>query len=516
VNESLTNIIDRFARLRALVIGEAMLDSYLEGVTGRLCQEAPVPVVDVLGRRDAPGGAANTAANLRGLGARVSLLSVIGDDDESGRLRDVLAQRGVGAEDLVVQPSRRTLAKHRVVAASQLLVRFDQGSTDPIGPHAERALAGRLEALWPLCDAVIVSDYDYGILTPRIIATIAGLQASLPRVLVADSKRLTAYRQAALTAVKPNYAEALRLIGSCGPGGPGPRADQMTAHGARILEQTGARIAAVTLDTEGALIFERDRPPYRTFARPEHPSKAAGAGDTFAAALALALAAGAGTPAAADLASTAAAIVVGRDGTACCSGRDLRDLVAAGDKAVTSFDALAARLEPLRRQGRRLVLTNGCFDLLHRGHVTYLSSAKTLGDVLIVGINTDASIRRLKGPDRPINALEDRARVLAALSCVDLVVPFDDDTPHSLIRAVRPHVFVKGGDYTRGSLPEAPLVEELGGTVRILSFVDDRSTTNLIRRIRDPHALFDRTVPPAPIPALAASGPHENGPGGRP
>jgi D-beta-D-heptose 7-phosphate kinase/D-beta-D-heptose 1-phosphate adenosyltransferase len=199
--------------------------------------------------------------------------------------------------------------------------------------------------------------------------------------------------------------------------------------------------------------------------------------------LALALAAGADTPAAAELAAAAAAVVVAKDGTCACNPDELRAHLAADAKAVP-LPVLVARLDALRRQGRRIVLTNGCFDILHRGHVTYLGRAKALGDVLVVGVNADESIRRLKGPGRPINALEDRLQVLAALSCVDHVVAFDEDTPHELVRAVRPHVFVKGGDYTRERLPEASLVEQLGGEVHILPFTADRSTTRVIERIR--------------------------------
>lgn len=187
--------------------------------------------------------------------------------------------------------------------------------------------------------------------------------------------------------------------------------------------------------------------------------------------------------AAAELAAAAAAVVVGKDGTARCCARELRARVAGGQK-VADREGAIVRLAEERKRGRRVVLTNGCFDILHRGHVTYLTRAKALGDLLVVGVNTDAGIRRLKGPERPINALDDRVQVLAALSCVDLVVPFDEDTPHDLIRAVRPNVFVKGGDYTRDRLPEAGLVEALGGEVRILSFVADRSTTGLIEKIR--------------------------------
>ncbi|MDB5308001.1 MAG: cytidyltransferase, partial [Gemmataceae bacterium] len=204
--------------------------------------------------------------------------------------------------------------------------------------------------------------------------------------------------------------------------------------------------------------------------------------------LALALAAGAEAPAAAELAAAAAAVVVGKDGTACCTARELRALAAGGVK-VTDREGIIVKLAEERARARRVVLTNGCFDILHRGHVTYLSRAKALGDVLVVGVNTDAGIRRLKGPARPINALEDRLQVLAALSCVDYLVPFGGDTPHDLIRAVRPNVFVKGGDYTRDRLPEAGLVEELGGEVRILSFVADRSTTGLIEKIRAVHGV---------------------------
>jgi D-beta-D-heptose 7-phosphate kinase/D-beta-D-heptose 1-phosphate adenosyltransferase len=482
VNTCLARILDAFAGLDVLVVGDAMLDSYLEGSSGRLCQEAPVPVVDVHRRRVAPGGAANAAANIRGLGARVTLLSAAGEDAEGAALRNALAARGVVTNHLLVCSDRRTLAKQRVVAGGHLLLRFDQGDTAPLSGPDEQAVLDRLPALFVKADAILVSDYGYGILTPRVIAFLADLQRRSPRVLVADSKRLGALRDVGLTAVKPNCAQALGLLGQTGADGNG-RVDLIASCGREVLEATGARIAAVTLDTDGALVFERGRPPYRTYAHPTPHCRAAGAGDTYAGALALALAAGADTPAAADLAAAAAAVVVAREGTASCSADELRLRLAAEDKP-SDLASLAGRLEVLRAQGRRIVLTNGCFDILHRGHVSYLSRAKALGDVLVVGVNSDESIRRLKGPGRPINTLEDRLQVLAALGCVDHVVAFHEDTPHELVRAVRPHVFVKGGDYTRDRLPEAALVEELGGEVHILPFVADRSTTGVIERIR--------------------------------
>lgn len=482
MGHGLTGIVDAFRGLDVLVIGEAMLDTYLEGSTGRICREAPVPIVDLEGRRDAPGGAANAAVNAAALGARVRLLSAVGDDGDGDALRRALGEQGVDPEGVVVDAGRRTLSKTRVVADEQLLVRFDGGSRGPVGPGTEAALLRRLAALAPRADAVLVSDYGYGILTPRLIAALAALQARAPRVLVADSKDLAAYRDVGPTAVKPNYEEARRLVGDAGPAARA-RADAIVARGGPLLERTGARIAAVTLDTEGAVVLERGRAPYRTYAKPARHSQAAGAGDTFLATLALALAAGAETPAAADLASAACSVVVGRPGTAACSGGDLRHWLA-GEAKAAGDDRLVRLVEEHRRAGRRIVFTNGCFDVLHRGHVAYLSRAKALGDVLVVGVNSDAGVRRLKGPGRPIHPLEDRLQVLAALSCVDHLVAFDDDTPRRLIRLLRPDVFVKSDDYTRDRLPEAAVVDEYGGEVRILHLADDQLTTALAARLR--------------------------------
>jgi D-beta-D-heptose 7-phosphate kinase/D-beta-D-heptose 1-phosphate adenosyltransferase len=484
MNPNLPQLIDAFAGLNVVVVGEAMLDSYLEGSTGRFCPEAPVPIVALSARRDLPGGAANAAANARALGARVRLLSVVGADTEGQVLRQVLAERGVETDDVLTHVGRRTLTKQRVLASGQILLRLDQGSTEPLDADTEQALIDRLTALYPQADAVLVSDYRYGLLTPRLIRVLADLQTRWSKVLVADSRRLQVFRDVGVTAVKPNYEEAVRLLGGQALDGFPVRAEGVAAHAERLLDLTGAQIAAVTLDSEGALVIERGRPLHRTYAQPAR-SCVAGAGDTFVAGLTLALAAGASTAAAAELASGAAAVVVGKERTAVCSAQELREHVSAGGKFFGDLTRLRNRLEFYREQGRKIVFTNGCFDILHRGHITYLNRAKALGDVLVVGVNSDDSIHRLKGPSRPINSLEDRIQVLAALSCVDHLVAFDEDTPCNLIRAVRPHVFVKGGDYTRERLPEAPLVEELGGVVQILPYLQDRSTTGIIERITE-------------------------------
>jgi D-beta-D-heptose 7-phosphate kinase/D-beta-D-heptose 1-phosphate adenosyltransferase len=253
-----------------------------------------------------------------------------------------------------------------------------------------------------------------------------------------------------------------------------------------VLEASGAQIAAVTLDVQGAVVLERGQSAYRTYARPASHARATGAGDTFAATLALALAAGGDTPGAAELASAAAGIVVDQERTSRCSAGELlaRVGLGVGDKLAGDAEALRQRIARERDQGRRIVFTNGCFDILHRGHITYLARAKALGDVLVVGVNSDASVRALKGPERPINPVDDRIAVLAALSSIDVIAPFAEETPVELIRAVRPDVYAKGGDYTRERLPEAPIVEQLGGVVHILPFLDARSTTSVIERLR--------------------------------
>jgi D-beta-D-heptose 7-phosphate kinase/D-beta-D-heptose 1-phosphate adenosyltransferase len=476
-------LIDTFAGLKVLVLGEAMLDSYLEGSTERFCQEAPAPIIKLSSRKHVPGGAANAAVNIRSLGGEVTLLSVIGADQEGDLLKQALLERGVSTEEILFHGSRQTLTKQRILAASQILLRLDQGSTEPLDPDTEQALGHRLAELFPQADALLVSDYNYGIITPWLLRLLADLQARRPRVLVVDSRRLASYRDVRPTAVKPNYEEALALLGGCALDGCRVRADGLAPHGERLLEETGARLAVVTLDQEGALLFESGRPPHRTCAAPLRNAGVTGAGDTFTSALTLALAAGASPVAAVELASAAAAVVVGKDRTASCSAQELREYTSAGGKYFADLPRLVARLEYYRRQGRRIVFTNGCFDILHSGHITYLHQAKALGDVLIVGVNSDASIRRLKGPGRPINTLESRIHVLAALGCIDHLVAFEDDTPCNLIRNIRPDVFVKGGDYTRQRLPEAPLVEQLGGVVHILPFVEHCSTTSLIERI---------------------------------
>jgi D-beta-D-heptose 7-phosphate kinase / D-beta-D-heptose 1-phosphate adenosyltransferase len=488
----LESIVGRFTELSAMVVGDAMLDVYWEGDVTRLCREAPVPLVRLGQRTDVPGAAANTALNLASLGATVCFIGVVGDDDEGTRLHRALDDAGVDCARLIRDRSRQTLTTNRVVGSSQLIVRFDSGTTDAIDAATESELVEGLAHYWTDADVVIVSDYAAGTFTARVVDTLATLQKSQPLTMVVDAKKVTAFRDVNPTAVKPNWSEAQQLIDApASPKGDG-RADAVRAHGHEILDITGARIAAVTLDTEGAIVVERDAAPFRTYRRAPTsatPLFATGAGDSFVSALALALAADARTPEAAELASAAAGVVVGKPRTAACTAEELRRAIVGQHKLLADGDELAQIVAEHRQHGRSIIFTNGCFDILHRGHTSYLSHAKLLGDVLIVGVNDDDSVRALKGDERPINPLDDRLRVLTALSCVDYVVPFGGLSPTGLLTAARPDVFAKGGNYTRATLPEVDLVESLGGRVVILPNEPGSSTTNIIERVRTESAL---------------------------
>ncbi|MBD2034644.1 bifunctional hydroxymethylpyrimidine kinase/phosphomethylpyrimidine kinase [Leptolyngbya sp. FACHB-321] len=342
---NLPGLINTFVDRHIVVLGEAMLDSYLMGSANRLCQEAPVPVVTLNDRSDRPGGAANVAVNLHALGARVSFLSVIGDDGDGDRLRQTLEHCGLETDGLLVQPSRHTLAKQRIMAASQMVVRLDQGSTDAIAPEIEQQLIERLQALVPPCDAVIISDYSYGLLTQRVMDTIATLQVAAPTLLVVDSKRLARYRSLSATVVKPNYDEACRLLTD--PVGTadsmpdmGTRLDSIARQRDRLLDLTGAKMVIVTLDAEGAIILQREQAPQPIEAKPTTCRQTTGAGDTFISALTLALASNAPVVIAAELAVTAAAVVIAKDGTATCSMEELQ----------TASAALPLQIEPLANQ----------------------------------------------------------------------------------------------------------------------------------------------------------------------
>ncbi len=484
MRSDIQQIVQSFAGQRVLVVGDAILDRYLHGGDLRFCREAPVPNVTVERSVDRGGGAGNTALNARALGADVTFIGVLGDDAAGDGLIGLLESAGVHTAGTIRQRGRATRAKHRVIASSQLLLSFDTGARDTVDTGSERALMTALLDRSVAYDGIVVADYGYGTMTDGVIGALTYRRRdALPERLVVDSRhRLPQFAIARPDAVKPNFEEACELVPELARGGRPERGPSVQQAGARLRGLTGARLTAVTLDCDGAVLVSPDA-SHRVMAPPVPMPLAAGAGDTFTATLALALAAGAPDAVAGELACRAASCVVGKEGTATCSAAELLGCFSDAAKRIDSVAALALLAEKYRAQGRRIALTNGCFDILHRGHIALLNQARTLGDVLIVGVNGDDSIRRVKGPGRPINTLEDRLQVLSALGCVDHVIAFHEDTSNALVRAARPDVFVKGGSYTRETLPEAGAVEECGGTVHLLPYLAESSTTRLIERL---------------------------------
>ncbi len=478
-------IINDFSNLRVLVIGDLILDVYLKGSSSRISPEAPVPVVDVAEEKYCLGGAGNVATNVRILGAQVSFCSVGGNDFGAQKAMELLKENNIDDGFMVWDDSRDTIIKKRVVAGSQTLVRFDKGTTTALEDDASQMLIKNIKRAYKHCDVVILADYNKGTFSTRVIHALALLRNQKPVFLSIDSGHLERFKILSPDLVKPNYKEAVELL-SLKPQNKN-RVKQMELHGEKVCSLTHARYAAITLDAEGALIFEKTKKVCRVTAeRVAHPF-VAGAGDTYISAFSLFMAAGAEIHKAAQTAALAAGVAIQKRSTAHCTREELLMLTSYGSKVINSDADLQKLAEICHEQGKKIVFTNGCFDILHSGHVQYLNRARKLGDVMIVGVNTDDSIRRLKGSQRPINKLADRVEVIAALHDVDYIVPFGkagDDTPIDLIRLIKPDVFAKGGDYTKEKLPEADIVESLGGKVTILPLIPDRSTTRVISYIR--------------------------------
>ncbi len=482
-------LMGRFTGTQVVVVGDVMLDEWRFVEPERLAREAPAPVVTLRGRRDAAGGAGNTAVNLARLGACPVLIAPVGTDDAGGRLRRCLADAGVQDHTVAVDGSV-TPVKRRLLAGEQIVVREDEGTaaTRPASDTAARMLAALCAtSRGPDLPSLVICDYGLGALDGPVRDWLAGHRHRFATVAL-DAHDLRPWRGLSPSLITPSFTEAVRALDVSARTYGADRVTAALAMVADLVEVTGADTVAVTLDTDGVVVSDRLGHTHHTTTDTVPASHTVGAGDVFLAALTLAMSAGASTRVGAEFAQRAASVSVSGVGTcvldpqtlAARSGRDTPDT---GAKVVDAA-TLVRQVGELRSRGSRVVFTNGCFDVLHRGHVGYLEQGSQLGDVLVVAVNGDESVRRLKGPGRPVNRAGDRAAVLAALSCVDFVVVFDQDSPSELIEAVRPDVYVKGGDYPPELVPEAPLVRRLGGEVRILGYVPDRSTSAIIERIR--------------------------------
>jgi D-beta-D-heptose 7-phosphate kinase/D-beta-D-heptose 1-phosphate adenosyltransferase len=475
-------------RQTVLCIGDVMLDYFVYGEVSRISPEAPAPVIAVARQDVIVGGACNVARNVASLGARCILLGVIGKDADGKRLRSELAQsRGRIKAHFEVDAARPTTRKLRFVSEhhSTHLLRADWELSQPAGPKIETALIRRALAELPKADVVVLSDYAKGALTPRVVRAVIARARKLKKPVLVDPKGVdfSIYRGA--TMITPNrkeLTEATRLAAGTNA--------EIAAAAAALGRLVGSRAVLVTLSEAGMLLHVRGAAPVHVPAHPVLVRDVSGAGDTVVAVLAVMLALGADFEAAVRAANAAAAVVIGKRGTATVTAAELRARIlpaaalAPEEKIVFDWSAIEQRLDEWRAEDLRIGFTNGVFDLLHPGHVKVLAQARGKCDRLVVGLNSDASVRRLKGRDRPIQNERARAEVLAALEAVDLVVIFGQDTPLELIRRVRPNVLVKGGDYRRGQVVGRDLVEAQGGEVVIVDLVPGFSTTRIVERSR--------------------------------
>ena len=464
---------------RVLVVGDVMLDRYWSGATARISPEAPVPVVNVLDDDMRAGGAANVAVNVASLGGNAMLLGVVGADDAAERLTALVKSQGV-AVDFLRCRSHPTMTKLRVVSRNQQLMRLDfERSLAIDGEVDQEALLEHYRAALAYADVVILSDYGKGTLR-NVAALIAQARLAGKPVLV-DPKGNDYSPYAGATLITPNMSEFEAVAGKC--------ADEkdIVAKGEVLRRKLGLRGLLVTRSEHGMTLLQAEAAPLHLRTEAREVYDVTGAGDTVIATIGVALAAGKDLAQACQWSNLAAGIAVGKFGTATVSPAELAHAINAPrglEASVVPESTLLAQLEEARRQGKRIVFTNGCFDILHVGHIRYLEAAKQLGDVLVVGVNDDDSVRRLKGLSRPVNRCGDRMRVLAGLKSVDWVVDFAEDTPERLIRLVQPDVLVKGGDYQVEDIVGYDIVTARGGKVIALDFHEGYSTTRIIERSR--------------------------------
>jgi D-beta-D-heptose 7-phosphate kinase/D-beta-D-heptose 1-phosphate adenosyltransferase len=476
---SLLAMLDRYPGMHVWVVGDLMLDEYVMGAVERISPEAPVPVVRVRDTEHRLGGAANVARQVAALGATVSLAGVIGEDAAGDDFLRLCSASNIDTRAVIRLPERRTTRKLRVLGHSQQLLRLDWEDVKPCVPQFTSRMLSKL-AEGPRADAIILSDYAKGVLTPETISGMAALRGEAPVVVDPKHRDFTRYRGA--TTITPNLRE---LEAAAGQSLDADDAEAIAAAARPLAQAAGLEAMVVTLGDRGMLVVPVQGNAVAVPAIQRAVYDVTGAGDTAISVLALSLAARASLLEAAQLANAAAGVSVGQIGAVAVDAGSIRDALAARpDGKILGRDDLIARAATWRMAGKRIVFTNGCFDLLHAGHLSLLSQAAQLGDILVLAINSDASVRRLKGPERPLVPQEDRAAVLAALGFVDAVTIFDEDTPLEVLQCVRPHVLVKGGDYRLDQVVGRELMETTGGRVVLVPLTPEKSTTALVERIR--------------------------------
>ncbi|MER3447688.1 MAG: bifunctional heptose 7-phosphate kinase/heptose 1-phosphate adenyltransferase [Candidatus Dadabacteria bacterium] len=483
---SISSIIKRFGELRILVIGDIMLDRYVWGRVMKISPEAPVPVLKVLGENLLPGGAANVGSNLRSLGASVEICGVVGKDYEGERLLEILEEIRIDSKNIIIDSKRPTTIKTRLIAGTQQIVRMDREETSPISDELKVRL---MEVITKLVEeylphGIIISDYAKGVIREDLSGEIIRLAKSEGIFVAVDPKGKDFAKYSGANVITPNQREAEEVCGFSIEG------DITLKKAIEILmEKTHADCVLITRGKQGISFCVRGDAVKTISSDAREVFDVTGAGDTVVSVSTLSYILSKSWEDSVRIANRAAGIVVGRVGTATVTQADLiehfEDSRYLFGGKILSKETLSATVSRLKTNGKRIVFTNGCFDLFHIGHLRLLKEAKKLGDALVVAINSDSSVKRLKGESRPLISENDRAHIIAALDCVDYVSLFSEDTPFELIKALKPDVLVKGGDYTLDTVVGRDFVESYGGRVCIIPLVEGISTSVLLSRIKN-------------------------------
>ena len=458
------------------VIGDLMIDHYIWGSCERISPEAPVQVVNVNRENSVLGGAGNVVNNLHSLGANVSLFSVVGDDSSATHMRGLLDKSDI-AYNLAIEDGRYTTKKNRIIASNQQIIRYDNETVRDITLASQMEILNSFQQELFSFDVVILSDYGKGVLTPNLCRDIISQCKTLNKPILVDPKGDNFSKYKGATLLTPNRKEA-------------SLASKIDIDTPKELERALVYLKSnfeleysiITLSEDGIAILDRDTKVIPTVAKEVYD--VTGAGDTVIASLAIALGSGFNIVEACEFANKSAGVVVAKVGSATVTLNEIEEYEhylnqGKAESKIKSFEQIERIAKRLKEQGKKIVFTNGCFDILHRGHATYLQKAKALGDIVILGINSDESIRRLKGESRPINSLEDRAFLISALESIDFVVPFIEDTPYELIKLINPNILVKGADYKGKEVIGSDIADE----VVLIDFVLGKSTTSLIEKI---------------------------------
>lgn len=470
------NLKNKFPRI--LVIGDLMVDHYLWGECDRVSPEAPVPVVNIKDESKLLGGAGNVINNLKALGAEVDLISIIGNCGTSIELKALLTNIEVDTKYLYSDKDRITSRKTRIISSHQQVVRYDFEDSNEINDNLQNYIINTYKKLINKCELVLISDYGKGIFTKKLTQSLISIAKTNAKKVLVDPKGFDYSKYTGAYLLTPNIKEAAQATNI-------DIIDDLSIKKAivKLKNQFKLDVSLITLSEKGVAVYDNNFRILPTFSR--EVFDVTGAGDTVLASLGFALACQVSLDEAIEFSNLAAGIVVGKIGSATATLNEIIEYESnhnksSSDAYIKSFDEIVTLTNELKNKGKKIVFTNGCFDLLHVGHVKYLETAKSYGDILIIGLNSDVSVTSLKGKDRPIIGEMDRAYILAALEVVDYVVIFEDDTPYSLIKAISPHTLVKGGDYKGKKVVGQDIAQEL----KLVDFIDGKSSTETIKLIR--------------------------------